>query len=271
MLYKTYESFNEDKNIRDLAWLYFLHITYNGELSIKTWGKDNRMGVKLSDSMEKFQLKGLVDITDDFYKSNSKAFNILLNYFESSSMEEAFKKSIDLKSYSNEKDYDEYPINKIPIKFWKKLNQEKEDVIDDWHDSFFTPWWNTHGNDLILKRWLKKNGKENQKMINEFNLRKYYYPNPLPKEIIIYRGLKAEYTSEHNKEYTSWTLDLDQGKRFAKYHFSKGFTAKPDESKIQILLEAHVNIKDIVMFVGGEEHEVILKEPVKIYKKTRIK
>lgn len=271
MLLEKYEKFKENKEIREIAWLYFLHIVYNGELSIKSWCKDNRMGVNCHDTMIKLEKIGLVVIEKEIYKSDKKAFNEIMKYFGSNTLEESFNKSIELLHYKkDDNDYKGYSINEIPIDLWFKINENESDVIDNYREIFFTSWWNNNGNDIIIKRWLKNNSLKDRELINEYNIRSYYYPKKMPEYLTLYRGLKNEYKDNHTKKYTSWTLDLEQGKRFAKYHFSKGYTSTPNESEIQILLETKVKIKDIIVFIGGEEHEVVLKEPVKINKITKL-
>lgn len=271
MLYRTYESFNKSIDLRQTAWLYFLHIVYNGELLIKSWSKDNRMGVNCNDSMIELKSKGFVEIDDQYYRSTEKAYDKIFEVFGSTDMKSAFDRAIELESYQMDKnDLKGYDVNMIPVKVWLYNNEEFEEALDAWDDGFFTKWWNTMGSDKVLNSWLRKVGKEMNKRINEYHLRRYYYPLQLPENIQLFRGIKEEYKPEHKKKYTSWTLDEAQGKRFATYHFSQGYTARPHEAKIQTLLEAHVHLEDIVMFVGGDEHEVILLEPVEIEKIRRL-
>lgn len=261
MLYKTYESFNNQDNkiILDTAWLYFLHYVYNGKMKISSWKKDNRIGVVCHDSMLRLQYKKLVIIEDDYYISVNNSEEVINKIFGANSIKEAFDRSIDLLSYKTKS----YNTNNIPIDLYLRINEDFEDLLYKWDEDFFVNWFNLNGADKVLNSWFKKNCKENTNKINDYKLRRYYYPNKLPENITLYRGIKKKYDSNHNKKYTSWTLDLKEAKRFATYNFSKGFSASPNISDEQYLLTVNVKLKDIIMFIGGDESEVILKEPVK--------
>ena len=267
-MYRTYESFNKSNEIRDMAWLYFLVFIYDGKLEKKSWATDNRMGAILDDSMKRFEEQGLVEIDDEAYHSNKDAMRLVVKTFYKDKMEDAFTLSAELVPYDGD-DLKGYNISGIPLELWIKFSNYVED-FDDWRDDFFVPWWNTHGEDRVLKRYIKNN-KDFLSVINEYHLRRYYFPNELPAKITLYRGIKNEYDIKHSKGYTSWTLNEDQAKRFATYHFTTGYSVRGIESNKQTILEAEVNLDEIVMFVGGEEHEVILKEPIEVKMIRKIK
>lgn len=50
---KTFESYN-GISIYDVAWLYFLHYVQKGKMEVSIWKNDNRMSMKCSDSLSKF-------------------------------------------------------------------------------------------------------------------------------------------------------------------------------------------------------------------------
>lgn len=216
------------------------------------------MGILITDSFDKF--KDLVETTDEYYIAKEEAKEVVNKIFYRKNMKEAFDLAISLhKDYHNPDRFRGYPIERIPIELWLKKSDIKN-AIDAWHDELFTDWWNTEGNSRIAERYIKKRGNKLEK-INEFKLRKYYFPEQVPEKLTIYRGIKQEYDPEHQKKFTSWTLDKDQGLRFAKWHFVKGYSPKGHESEVQYLLEKEIDIKDMSIFIGGEEHEVIMLSP----------
>jgi hypothetical protein len=227
--------------------------------------------LKCDDALRKFESDGLVQITEEKYLGTNDAYDVIDELFGADTMEQAFQRAIELESYKMKNHMKDYPVNMIPVQLFREKNEELDEALDDWHDGFFAPWWNTNGSDMVLRRWIKKVGKEMNATINEYKLRRHYYPNPLPEKIQLFRGLKTEFNPNHKKIFTSWTLSEDQGKRFATYHFSQGYTTRPHESDIQILLETNVSLDEIVVFIGGDEYEVILKEPVEIEKIRRLK
>jgi len=271
MLHRTYESFNNSIKVRDAAWLYFLAYIYGGKLSIKSWKNDKRMGVNADEAFKNFERTGEVIITEDQYLSTNDAFDTIHKFFATKSLKEAFDKAIELESYKVKDSLYDYPVNKIPIDLYIKSNDKIDSAIEEWHDYFFVTWWNTNGSDSVINKWIKRVGSDIVDKVNEYHLRNYFYPNQLPEEITLYRGIKKDFDPKHKKKYTSWTISEEQGKRFAKYHFSQGYTSRPTESDKQVLLETKVKLEDIVVFVGGEEHEVILKEPVEIDKIRKLK
>jgi hypothetical protein len=90
----------------------------------------------------------------------------------------------------------------------------------------------------------------------------YYFPNPIPEKFTLYRGLKSAYDEKRDRsKYSSWTLDIKQGERFATYHFTGQFQG-PIIADTQTIIQTEKSLDEIVLFYGGDESEVVLTNPV---------
>lgn len=95
-------------------------------------------------------------------------------------------------------------------------------------------------------------------LYNQLNKTLYFFPEPIPETVKIYRGIKNDYIKERDRIHTSWTLNIEEAKRFATYHFKKN-NYTPIFAKTQIILELEIKTSDIDLFIIGEEDEVVIK------------
>jgi hypothetical protein len=254
---KLFEEYNEI-TIRDVAWLYFLHYAYNGEMKIKSWAHDNRMEVNCDESLRKFKC---VKIDDEFYRSTEECGKIVDEYFDCETFEESLRKSEELSEYKNKDQFHGYPINTIPYDlFVNYKHREIHDSFSELHDIFADHWNSQMCLSKNVKRFLAVDH------IKEWNFENYikHFPDE-PKTFKVYRGIKDEYNPNKNKiGYSCWTTSKKEAERFASYEFTGGKQFEPMYTDNPYVLEAEVSLDDVAVFVGGTESEVILKNPVKI-------
>jgi hypothetical protein len=250
-----FENFN-DIDIRDVAWLYFLAVIYGGKMKAESWEKDERMnGRNFAESMNKFP--DLVYKENGYYYSKKEAFKIIDKFFKKSLERSTYiyqkGQKIDTASPFNDR---RYSIYRIPYEYYmqthKKISKDFDKINNLIIDHFNSQSVYTHIIDKILK----------VKNLDKFNFVKYVmeFPNKPPK-IKVYRGIKSKYM-ERKTGYSAWTTSKNQAERFAKYHFTGGYQAKPIHSDISYLLEAEISFSDIKVYIGGDEKEIILKNPV---------
>lgn len=252
-------------NVRDVAWLYFLHYVYKGKMSAKDWKNDNRMGVKFEDSMRKFEC---VKFENDIYYSTPECVKIIDEVFGVDTFEEAVKKRKEFEEYDIK--VRGYTISNIPYDMFMKKHPKIDENFDRISDRITNHFNSQCCNDKILSQLHKTRN------IKEWNFKTAYdmFGGEFPEIITIYRGIKRKYEPEYydNKDkYTCWTTSRNQGERFAKYYFTGGYQFKPSLTKDPTLLIAKVPFDDIAIFIGGDENEVIMKGDVKIDKIEELK
>ncbi len=254
---KNYNNFilenNNNIDVRDVAWLYFLHYIYDGAMSDKTWGNDKRMGVSFKESMEKFNC---IKFENGEYYSNKECEKIIDDYFGSKTFENSIKMEKDLKKY----DIRSYKISNIPYELYLNRNPKISDNFSRISDRIVDHFNSQVGNDKILNQLSKSRN------IKEWNFKTSYqmFDGKIPEKIKIYRGIKHKYDPEFDDGvFSCWTTDKNQGERFAKYHFTGQFQT-PRLSKEPTLFVAEVDYTDIVIFIGGDESEIIMRNPVNI-------
>lgn len=258
--WKAYNESREPVDILDAGWLYFLHTLYPTGMTKKSWGKDIRMnGRNFEVSMSKFDC---VDFDGETYIVSDwdKAKSILDHYF-GMSFEEAVRNidyDYETKVPNAHRHNDKYNISKIPYDYYLRHNEEVDNDFDELQDLFVAHWNSQTVSDTIIKKFLKVK-----------NLYKWNYKNFIeefpdePKEIKIYRGIKSDYDEKFKKKYSAWTTNLITAQRFANYHFTGGQQFEPIYSVKRTILETTVKFEDILIYIGGSESEVILRNPVK--------
>lgn len=93
-----------------------------------------------------------------------------------------------------------------------------------------------------------------------------------PNEITLYRGLKYKYDPKRNESgFSCWTTDIKQAERFAKYHFTGRMQFSAIYSDDPHILTTKVPIEQVAVFIGGDESEVILRNPVNIESVKKLK
>lgn len=251
----------KDVSYPEAAWLALAKEPYKYEMKLDSWKKDNRMGVNYLETMQKFEKIGLCKLTENEIIFNVELCDELVNEkFGSKTLQEAFEKCYTLKEYQR-KDLYGYSIDQIPLELYLRMNPNLEKSLDRLRD-LEVDWFN-HWDRRTMEK-IEKNRK--LKELNLINAFRRFYPERIPQKLTIYRGLKRKYDKDFNDpnshKYSSWTLDPKQAERFAKYHFTSMPFGKPDEASIQTIIKTEVNFEDILMFYGGEESEVVMKNPV---------
>lgn len=261
---KTYEKFNrENITIPDVAWLYFLHYIYGGELKKDSWKTDKRMGETCDVSLNKFDC---VKIDSDFYRSTENCAKIIDEYFGAKTFKDAIRKQKDYQKYKREGLHG-YSIDRIPYDLFLKKNPNIDKAFDTIRDRIVD-----HFNSQICSSRIAEKLSKSRR-INEWNFKNYYEEFPEePETFKLYRGVKGEYDPQRNKTgYSCWTTRKDEAERFAKHYFSGGMQFSPSYTKNPHVLETELTLDDVVVFIGGDEHEVILKNPVDITNVEKIK
>jgi hypothetical protein len=255
--YKLFEN-NSEITYNDVAWLYFLKWVYNGKMSIKDWKEDKRMnGQNCDESLKKFNC---VKITDIYYLASDDCNNIIDKYFGAKTFEDAVRKSKDFYVIKTDSIWNRnYTIDKIPLELYLKKNPNIDKAFDTITNRI-TLHYNSQISDNRILTQLA-----NSRRIKEFNFMKWFNSG-LPENFTVYRGIKSEYNKnyENHLKYTCWTTSLKEAERFAKYEFTGYRQFEPIYAKHQNILVADINISDVKVFIGGEESEIILQEPVKI-------
>lgn len=260
--YKLFEN-NNNITAYDVAWLYFLKYPYNGKMDIKSWEKDNRMnGQNCDESFRKFEC---VEITDKHYLAKDGCSKIIDDYFGAKTFEDVMKKGDEFETPKKSSVWDSnYPLNKIPLELFLRKNPAIDKAFDSIRERIRLHFNSQRSDSRILSQLSKS------RRIKEYNFMKWYYSG-LPEKFLVYRGIKNEYNEKFNREYSCWTTNIKQAERFAKYRFSGYMQFEPIEASTQTILVAEINISDVKIFIGGDEREVILKEPVEIKEIRRIK
>lgn len=259
--FKIFESLsditvNSDISVNDVAWLFFLYYIYDGSLNIKSWEKDNRMGVNCKEALEKFDC---VDITDGYFKSTDNCKKIINEYFGASTIEEALNRRNEYRKYDNAS----YQISKLPYELFvfhnhPSIGKSFDKISDIIVDHFNSQIASTRILDKLLS--IKNIDKWNYK--TAFNM----FDGNIPEKIVIYRGIKNVYDVDRKTEYSCWTTSLKEAERFSKYVFTGGKQFEPTYSKTQNVLVSEVSFDDIAIFIGDDESEVIMKGTVNIDK-----
>jgi hypothetical protein len=253
---KKYESFIKDNiTIPDVAWLYMLKL-YNGKMDIKSWKNDNRMGVNFITALNKFDC---VTKDNEYYYSTPECDNILHKYFGAKTFEETISKKSELKQYDIPGLYG-YTISRTPYDLYMLNHPKLRENFDRIENRIRDHYNSQESNDKIIAKLSKS------KDLKYWNFKNLYemFDGKIPKIITLYRGLKQEYKTDYYTTYSCWTTSKTQGERFAKYYFTGGYQFKPLVSEIQTLMIAEVTIDEILIVIGGDESEVIMKNPVQI-------
>lgn len=245
LLEDTATSVNTETGV--MAWLYFLCYVYHGELYKKSWQNDTRMGVSASEAF--VTLKEYLEDSGEKWLATHKAYQKVKEYFLRDTLQDTIELSYNFIPTKN------YRINQIPLELWFKINNIKYSADTSY-------WWNKPGPGAIKKIVSELGGVKNLKYFNIWNAYHQYYPEKIPKILILYRGLKSEYSVEFKQQYTSWSISEKEAERFSKYHFIQHSFGTPVESNIQTILKTQLPFDKIFMFLGGQETEVILKEPI---------
>lgn len=262
--YKLFEN-NNDVTYNDVAWLFFLVYPYKGKMSIESWKKDNRMnGQNCDESFRKFDC---VKITETHYLSTEDCHKIIDEYFGAKKFEDAVRKSKDFEVIENDSIFNKYyPINGIPLNLYLDKNPAIEKAFEIIKNRFTGHFNSQISNNRILSQLA------NSRRIKEFNFMKWFNSG-LPDNFTVYRGIKDEYDKNYEDyfKYTCWTTSLKEAERFAMYEFTGGRQFEPKYAKKQNILVADINISDVKVFIGGDEKEIILQEPVKIKEIIKLK
>jgi len=251
-------------SIPNVAWLYFLHYVYNGKLNINSWLNDNRMsGINCNLSLNKFNC---VKKINGFYISSNDCVDIIDKYFGTTNFNDSIRKIEELKEYSKKDNLTDYPIDYIPYNLFLYKNPNIQKSFDTISNKIRAHFNSQRCTSFVIDNILKT------KHLDKFNFKQYYVEfNGEPKEIKLYRGIKNKFEKNFNKKhYSCWTTNKKQAIRFAKYIFSGGLQFKPTYSENPHILETEVNFDDILIFIGGDEHEVILKNPINITKINKL-
>jgi hypothetical protein len=221
-------------------------------MSVASWSEDSRMGVSFIESMEIFKSLGVVTFQQNEYHATKKAHQMVESRFGSKTIEEAIQKCYEVKDLYIKPNLDDYPITRIPLDYFISSKPVMQKALYKFHN-MTTKWFN-NWNQLVISKIMKMRYR------HEYNMQQIYlefYPNEIPTKLKVYRGLKSTYKPKQVLEYTSWTFDYNQAKRFATYHFVDRF--RPTYAKTQIVLEGDINVSDIAFFIGKHESEIILK------------
>jgi len=257
---KKYETFlNEQKiepSILDYAWLYFLVYVYGGELD-QLWASDNRMGVPCREALNKFDC---VFNSGKQFISKDNAKDIVDAQFRKKTILQSMKLGLTYKKY----DSHGYDISEIPINLFLSNNPNVEKAFSRIKDRI-TDHFNSMGTYTQILEKLSKSRR-----LKEFNqmqiFRKY---DKIPQELTIYRGLRTEYDKNKENDFSCWTTDIKQAEKFAKYKFTGKFQERILAENPHIL-ETTISVKDIVVFIGGDESEVVMRNPIIINKITKL-
>lgn len=256
-----------DISIEEAAWIYLGYVVYDKKMRMRNWEKDDRMGVNYKDTITKFVGMNLCEIVDteihgklekEVVIFKEQCDDVLEEKFGAKTLDLALERCYELKDYKN----DVYNISDTPLEYYLKKNpglQKSLDKLADLKTDWFNRWSNRTMDQISKNRHLKQS--------NQIAAFYHFFPERVPQKLTIYRGVKnfydEYYNDPSNKPYSSWSLEKKQGERFAKYHFTKHAFENPREAQTQTVLQAETSIDDILVFYGGEEAEVIMKNPVK--------
>lgn len=253
---KLFENYSK-VGIRDVAWLYFLHYIYAGILPKKNWKNDDRMGETCDRSLKKFDC---VEIDDEKYTSSESCVKIIDEYFGSKDFKDALSKEKELVEYKKVDQFYDYPIDGIPYDLFLHKNPKIGKGFEKISNII-----TTHYNSQSCQTEII-NKLANNKQIEKFNFKNYYEEFPdEPKTIKVYRGIKNEFVDRFNKSgYSCWTTKKDEAERFAKYLFTGGQQFRPIYADDPYVLETEISLSDVIVYIGGSENEIILRNPVNI-------
>lgn len=256
-----------DISIEEAAWIYLGYVVYDKKMRLQNWERDNRMGVNYKDTIDKFIKMELCEIVDTEIHGKleknvvifkESCVEVLEEKFGAKTLDQAIERCYELKEYKTEA----YDISNVPIEYYLRKNsglQKSLDKLSDLKTDWFNRWSNRTMDQISKNRHLKQ--------FNQISAFHHFFPEKVPQKLTIYRGLKnfydEHYNDPSNKPYSSWSLDQKQGERFGKYHFTKHAFDKPNEATRQTVLKAEIDFNDILLFYGGDESEVIMKNPVK--------
>jgi hypothetical protein len=267
---KLFEA-TEGIDINDYGWLYFLTYLYPTGMAIESWrDSDHRMGKNNTPPIS-FGKFPYVTIKDGSYQLTDvdKAKSVLDNLFGSKTFADSLRKCEEIPEQTPDgRDaYDIYPLKKIPSDLFMKKNPKLRDSFDRISNRFTEHWNSMRSDRRILERFSKSRN------IKEWSFKNYYYTFPEePETFKIYRGLASDFDEEQNEDgYSCWTTDRDQGIRFAIHHFTGGKQFSPTFNEKAILLSTEVSLKDVSIFIGGQEREVVMKNPVSNIKVDKLK
>lgn len=242
------ESFDySEKNTSLFSWLYLLVYPYKGNMKIKDWKTDKRMGIVCSDAMNLLQNMNLIKITNESYVcfDLKKCKEILRTFFgEFTNMEDAEISGETFKKY-NTKDYD---ISSIPFDIFNRDRYEQrvntERFSSDY--SIVAKWFKTYQRDII--------GWNN-------NLNKFAGKVPdLLQPNVIYTLFRGVFLPKNNFNYKPGDLFLDDlpgqpswtWSPSVAYGFACGKTHWMDNYKIQsgdtgLILKNTFDTKDLLL------------------------
>lgn len=245
------ENVSNNLDVYDIAWFYFIAVIYDNKMNAKdSWKNDNRMNKHmLSDTMDVAIKKELAIEQDGYYSLTKDGIKLLEKTFYRKSIDDVIKLAYELPKKGDSV----YDISNIPLRYWLYKNPRTETNISKIND-ILTDWYNR-----VLEIYLTKlEGNKYLDIFNKINIYKKFYPEPIPEEITIYRGIKSEYIKPTTK-YTSWSLKKDEAIRFATYHLVKNSYSKPRFSEVGYILELKVKLSDIfVFYLSGGEDEIII-------------
>jgi hypothetical protein len=147
-----------------------------------------------------------------------------------------------------------YAISRVPVDFYLSvINPEMEEDFDE-IEELCTEWFNHQRQSTISK--MNRNPH-----IKDWNRYKWLRAFGETEKVKVYRGVKSE-PMRDGKKFDSWTYDREQAVRFATYVFTGGQQFEPIYSKEGYILTTEITLDGVVVFVGMDEDEIILKNPV---------
>ena len=242
---------DNDVTVNDAAWLYLLYKAYNGKLHISRWENDTRMGVNSMESFNKFDFVTIDHDNDTVYINDTDECTKVLDKF----FKMSFMKSILYKK--NNKSDTVYPLEKIPYEYFMYNNPNLEKAFDVISERIVAHFNSQRVLDHIIDKLSKS------RHIKKWNMEKVLLNHDENVEYIdVYRGIKDEYREDYTGKYSAWTTDINQAIRFAKHHFTGGTQFDARYSKNPHLLSTKIKVEDIVIYIGGDESEIILRNPI---------
>jgi len=236
----------DEKEIRCAAWLFMLY-RYEGKMEIKSWERDNRMGINFIDAMSILQKKKLVKIdnTTIRYTNITSCVNYLNKIFgKYDNLEDAQDAEEKYKKY-NTKDY---PISEIPTELFEQQNDDSITAdTNGWLSGSF------------LEKWIRVYERYPEKAFSK-KLLDYaddYTLKFKDKDYILYRGLYIRNSGSEkfknikigdkiiNKNH-SWTTDIRVAEGFAKGSTNWMDSPKLSVGDIGIILKHKFENKDIL-------------------------
>lgn len=241
-----------ERDIRVGAWAHLLSLYRKTGLKLSEWKGDNRMGILFDDVLNEIT----DDIRDGVAFADKKTSEMTHRVFGTDSIYDALKLSKEYKKYDTP-GYSGYPISRVPIDFYLSvINPEMGESFDE-IEELCTEWFNHERQSTI--REMKKNPH-----IKDWNRYKWYIAFGETQKVEVYRGMKSE-PMEDGKKFDSWSYVREQAVRFATYHFTGGMQFRPIYSEEGYVLTTEITLGDVVVFVGMDESEIILKNSVEYH------